>query len=76
MQYELHTFLCFDEFQNGIPTCWALTESKSEADLRIVLEAVKGGVERTRSEVLKLNDLWMPSAFLVDCADEEHNALL
>ncbi|CAM6129997.1 unnamed protein product [Calypogeia fissa] len=45
-EYELHTLLCFDEWQNGIPTCWALTETKSEKDLTTVLGAIKDAMER------------------------------
>ncbi|CAM6099313.1 unnamed protein product [Calypogeia fissa] len=73
--YELHTLLCFDEWQNGIPTCWALTETKSEKDLTTVLGAIKDAVERLRTEVLNCSETWLPSSFLVDCAIEEHNAL-
>ncbi|CAM6093598.1 unnamed protein product [Calypogeia fissa] len=57
---ELHTLLCFDEWQNGIPTCWALTETTSEADLRIFLGAVKDALERARREILNLPDTWLP----------------
>ncbi|CAM6104900.1 unnamed protein product [Calypogeia fissa] len=75
-EYGLHTLLCFDEWQNGIPTTWALTKTRCERDLTVVMEAIKGAVERTRSEVLKLDETWLPSSFLVDCATEEHNALI
>lgn len=75
LQYELHTMLCFDEWQNGIPGCWALTSGKSEIELTMVLTAMKNAVEVTRESVLQSEGKWCPSSFLVDCADEEANAL-
>ncbi|CAM6089789.1 unnamed protein product [Calypogeia fissa] len=74
-EYSLYTMLCFDEFQNGIPTCWALMETHKEVDVIKVLESIKIGVQRTREYDLGLDKTWAPACFIVDCAAEEQTAL-
>lgn len=67
--------LCFDKFQNGLPTIWALSETKSASDLTKVLESVRDAMEVQMKHVLSLDETWSPSTFIVDCEDGEHKAL-
>ncbi|CAM6089626.1 unnamed protein product [Calypogeia fissa] len=74
-EYSLYTMLCFDEFQNGVPTCWALMETHKEVDILKVLNSVKDNMQKTRQYELGLEGTWTPSCFIVDCAADERNAL-
>ncbi|CAM6123321.1 unnamed protein product [Calypogeia fissa] len=74
-KYSLYTMLCFDEFQNGVPTCCALMETHSGVDLHKVLNSVKETMVRVREHNLGLDKAWTSSCFIVDCAAEEQNAL-
>ncbi|CAM6094326.1 unnamed protein product [Calypogeia fissa] len=74
-EYSLHTMLCFDEFQNGIPTIWALMETHKEKDVVKVLTSVKEAMHKTWEQDFSLQGAWTPSCFIVDCAAEEQNAI-
>ncbi|CAM6087283.1 unnamed protein product [Calypogeia fissa] len=74
-EYSLYTMLCFDEFQNGIPACWALMETHKEVNLVKVLTSIKSAMQRTQEYDLALQTAWTPSCFIVDCVADEQNAL-
>lgn len=67
-QFPLYTMMVFDEWRQGIPVAWILTSRCAETDLTPWMRAVNA---RMRSA----NPGWEPSAFIVDCAQGEINAL-
>ena len=67
-QFPLYTLMVFDEWHNGIPIAFILTSRCTEADLTPWMAALN---ERMTVE----NPEWRPSAFIVDCAQGEINAI-
>lgn len=68
IQFPLYTLMVFDEWHQGIPVAFILTSRCAEDDLTPWMRALKERVKLDCPE-------WKPSAFIVDCAQGEINAL-
>ena len=68
LQFPLYTLMVFDEWHQGIPTAWVLTSRCAKADLTPWMVSLKARMKKYCPE-------WNPSAFIVDCAQGEINAL-
>ncbi|KAG0573192.1 hypothetical protein KC19_VG156500 [Ceratodon purpureus] len=68
MQFPLYTLMVFDEWHQGIPVGWVLTSRCGEEDLTPWMTALN---QKMATECPG----WNPSAFIVDCAPGEINAL-
>ena len=60
--------MVFDEWHQGIPVAWILTSRCAEADLTPWMASLKQRLKTVCPD-------WKPSAFIVDCAQGEINAL-
>jgi hypothetical protein len=67
-QYSLYTLMAFDEWRNGIPVAFFVISSVKEKDLLPVLECL-------RAKLHTVDSTWEPTAFIVDNAQAEINAL-
>ena len=60
--------MVFDERHNGIPVAFILTSRCDEADLTPWMKALNAKMLETKPD-------WKPTAFIVDCAQGEINAI-
>jgi len=60
--------MVFNEWHNGVPVAFILASKCSEADLKPWMKAIN-------ERMLVEKPSWKPSAFIVDCAQGEINAI-
>lgn len=68
MQFHLYTILVFDTHRNGVPIAWVLT---SAATLNVICT----WLSKFRDAMLDYHKSWEPSAFMVDDAEREIDAI-
>eukprot|EP01018_Ginkgo_biloba_P003089 Gb_21020 [translate_table: standard] len=68
LKYPLFTLLVFDTYQNGLPVAWIISSSSSASD-------IQSWMEKLRSRIYEMDPTWRPSAFMVDDAAAEINAI-
>lgn len=68
VQFPLYTLMVFDEWHQGIPVAWVLTSRCAEPDLTPWMGSLNNRMKQECPD-------WRPSAFIVDCAQGEINAI-
>eukprot|EP01018_Ginkgo_biloba_P035343 Gb_06155 [translate_table: standard] len=68
LKYPLFTLIVFDTHQNGVPIAWIISSSSSAND-------IQNWMEKLQSRIHEVDPMWRPSAFMVDAATAEINAI-
>eukprot|EP01018_Ginkgo_biloba_P028672 Gb_13400 [translate_table: standard] len=68
LKYPLFTLIVFDTHHNGVIIAWIISSSSSAND-------IQNWMEKLWSRINKVDLTWRPTAFMVDAAAAEINAI-